>query len=396
MALSRDHLSAAVAAARDLMGAGRYGEAAPLLRQLADAAPASWELRLNLGRALLELGDVDAAVDAARVAVQAAPGTAQPLYDLGQFLAAAGRDKEAAAALERAAAMDPDDPRPRLALGYVRLAQGDYPRGWPLYEVRKLVPGQNARPPPLPGEWQGEPLAGKSLLIWPEQGFGDQVQFARFAPVLAAQAATVTLVAEPPLTALFASLGVEVVARTDQLTVPAPDHWTLALSIPFRLGTTLETIPAPPYLHTPADRRAKWAGFAPKAAVGFAWRGRATHPNDANRSLPSPDVLAPLASAGATLVDLTEPLGDDFADLAALVEQLDLVVTVDTALAHVAGALGKPCFVLLPWLRTDWRWLRDRSTSPWYPSVRLFRQPRHGDWTSVIEAVAAAYQELRP
>ncbi|HEY8574100.1 tetratricopeptide repeat protein [Phenylobacterium sp.] len=334
------------------------------------------------------------AVDAADAAVQAQPQSGRAHYQHGLALSAVGRLDEAAEAFTRAVELEPEQAAATLGLGQVRLAQGDYERGWPLCEARKLIPSQNARPLPMPGEWQGEALAGRSLLIWPEQGFGDQIQFARFAPVLAAQGARVTLVTDPPLTHLFRTLGVEVLARGDSF--PVPDHWTLALSIPRWRGTTLETIPAAPYLRVPDDRRAKWAGHGPKGAVGFAWRGRPTHPNDRHRSLPSPELLTqPLQAAGATLIDLTEPVGD-FADLAAMVAQLDLVVTVDTALAHLAGALGRPCFVLLPWLRTDWRWLRDRSDSPWYPSLRLFRQPSFGDWTSVIGAVAAAYEDLRP
>lgn len=393
MPLTRTELPAAVERARELMSGGRHAEAAGLLVGVIGLAPGSAQLHANLGGAFLEMGSADAAIGAMREAVRLEPQAPWAHYHLGRALAVAGRLDEAAQALEQALALKPDDARARLDLGYVRLAQGDYAAGWPLYEARKLVPSQNAPGLPLPGEWQGEPLAGKSLLVWPEQGLGDQIQFARFVPQLAAQAAKVTLVADPPLAPLFEGLGVEVLARTPEVSFTPPDHWTLLLSIPGRLGVTIDNIPAEPYLAAPAERRAKWASYAPKGAVGVAWRGRPTHPNDRHRSLPSRELLRPLEDAGATLVDLSEPLGD-FADLAAVVEQLDLVVTVDTALAHLAGALGKPGFVLLPWLRNDWRWLRDRTDSPWYPSLRLFRQPSPGDWTSVIETVAAAYRDL--
>jgi hypothetical protein len=202
----------------------------------------------------------------------------------------------------------------------------------------------------------------------------------------------VILAAPAELVPLFGALGVEVVDMAGPR--PDTDHWSLMLSVPRWLGTTLETIPPAPYLSAPPERRAPWAGEVPAGAVGVAWRGRPTHPNDAHRSLPSRDLLAPLAAAGARLFDLQAPRGD-FADLAALVEQLDLVVTVDTALAHLAGALGKPCWVLLPWYRTDWRWLTGRSDSPWYPSARLFRQPAFGDWPGAVAAVANAYSEFR-
>jgi hypothetical protein len=206
--------------------------------------------------------------------------------------------------------------------------------------------------------------------------------------------ADVTLVAPPELTALFATLGVHVVEQQPKTTLPAVDLWTLLLSIPHRLGTTLETLPTAPYLDVAAERRARWAGHARPGAVGIAWRGRPTHGADRHRSLPSKELLRPLADAGAELVDLSQ-VGDDFADLAAVVEQLDLVVTVDTAVAHLAGALGKPCWMLLPWFRTDWRWLQGREDSPWYPSVRLFRQPAFGDWASVTARVADAWRTRR-
>ncbi|HEX3699505.1 MAG TPA: glycosyl transferase family 8, partial [Phenylobacterium sp.] len=149
--------------------------------------------------------------------------------------------------------------------------------------------------------------------------------------------------------------------------------------------------PAAPYLSVPAERQARWRGFAPPGSVGVVWRGRATNDADRHRSLPAFDLLAPLAEAGARLIDLTEAKGD-FADLAAMIDQLDLLVSVDTAAAHMAGALGKPCWLLLPWFRTDWRWLQDRSDSPWYPRHRLFRQPAFGDWASPIAEAAEAWR----
>lgn len=395
MALTQANIGDAFLAAGALMKEGRHAEAALAWRAIAAAAPDSGEARINLGGSLLALGRADEAIAAMRAGFDLEPGASWSHYHLGRALALAGRLEEAAPCFAAAMALKPGDPRARLDLGYVRLAQGDYPAGWPLYEARKEIPGQNARPLPLPNEWAGEPLDGRSILLWPEQGFGDQIMFARFAPVLAAQGARPTLVAPQPLAPLFATLpGVTVLPLQEPPSFPVLDSWSLLGSLPGRLGATLDTLPTPPYLHVPADRRDRWAGHAAKGAVGVAWRGRPTHPNDRNRSLPSIAALEPLAAAGATLIDLSEPLGD-FADLAAVVEQLDLVVTVDTALAHLAGALGKPCFVLLPWLRTDWRWLRGRPDSPWYPSLRLFRQPAHGDWDSVVAAVAEAYEDFR-
>jgi tetratricopeptide (TPR) repeat protein len=391
MRLTQDNIGAAFMRAGGLQQDGRLAEAAALWREIVAAAPQSPEARANLGGALVELGEFDAAEAELRRAVAMKPDAAWAHYHLGRLFLLTHRWAPAEAAFEAALARAPGDAKTRLALGQLRLLLGDYARGWPLYEARKEIPSQNAAPLSLPNEWAGEPLFGKRLLVWPEQGFGDQIQFARFAPVLQAMGAEVTLAAPSELTALFATLGVRIADQAEgPLNQPAPDSWTLLLSIPGRLGTTLETLPQPPYLSVPADRRARWAGHAPPGAVGVAWKGRASHGNDAHRSLPSPEALAPLARAGAQLFDLSEPLGD-FADLAAVVEGLDLVVTVDTALAHLAGALGKPCWVLLPWFRTDWRWLEGRDDSPWYPSLRLFRQPSFGDWDGAIGALAAAY-----
>lgn len=389
MAVTQDNILAEFMRAGELQTRGRPAEAAALWREIVAAAPRSGEAHANYGGTLLELGDFRAAEAEIRRAVALEPQAGWARYHLGRFFQLTRRWDEAKAAYEEALRLTPKDPKPSLALAYLHLGLGDYARGWPLYEARTQVPGQNAKRLPLPNEWTGGAIVGRSILVWPEQGFGDQIQFVRFAPMLKAMGAEPILVAPPELAPLFAPLGVTLLEQTPDLIRPQADLWTLLLSVPGRLGVTLENLPAEPYLAAPADRRAEWKGFAPNGSVGFAWRGRSSHGNDRHRSLPSPDLLAPLKDAGAHLVDLTIPKGD-FADLAAIVEQLELVVTVDTAIAHLAGALGKPCFVLLPWFRTDWRWLQDRSDSPWYPSLRLFRQPAFGDWeTSIAEAAQA-------
>ncbi|MFC3067603.1 tetratricopeptide repeat protein [Phenylobacterium soli] len=391
MRLTQDNILGEFMRAGELQQAGRWSEAAELWRAIAAAAPQSPEAHANLGAALLELGAFANSEAELTKAAGLAPEASWAHYHLARLFHLTHRPQPAEAEYRRALAVAPDDAKVRLGLGQLLLGLGRYPEGWPLYEARKDIPSQNAPRLDLPNEWRGETVAGKRLLIWPEQGFGDQIQFARFAPVLQAMGAEVTLVAPPELAAVFASLGVTVVEQAERLRLETPDHWTLPLSIPGRLGVTLETVPATPYLSAPADRRAKWAGYAPQGAVGVVWRGRPTHGNDAHRSLPSLAAFEPLADAGATLLDLTEPRGD-FADTAAILDQLDLVVTVDTAIAHLAGAMGKLCWVLLPWFRTDWRWLEDRADSPWYPSLRLFRQPGPGAWDPVLQEVASAYR----
>ena len=299
----------------------------------------------------------------------------------------AGRWAEAVEPYSVALSLDPDNPALRHAYGHLLLGLGDYPGGWPFYESRKDVAGTRSPRPPLANEWSGEPIAGKRLLLWPEQGFGDMVQFSRFAPALRAAGAEVTLVCPPELATFFATLGVEVVPYSASMTLPAPDGWAHLMSAPMILGSTIDTLP-PPALRVPEDYREKWKGRVPEGLVGVVWRGSAANGNDAHRSLPESPIPA-LDREGRLFADLSDGVGD-FADTAAIVEQLDLVITVDTAMAHVVGSLGRPCWLLLPTFQQDWRWLQGRETSPWYPSVRIFRQGPEGSWPPVIAAVAEA------
>lgn len=369
-----------------LQGQQRFAEAAALWRPLTGAAPQSAEAFANLGAALLELAQFDEAEVALRRAVALKLEAAFPHLYLARFLQAVGRWGEAEAPFRRAIAAAPNDASAKIDLARVLLGLGRFAEGWDLYEARIGAPGQNTEDLGLPNRWRGEPLEGRALLIWPEQGFGDQIQFARFAPLLRDRGARVTLVAPPELSALFETLGVEVVEQSPRTTLPQPDYWTHPLSIPRWLGLEPDDIPAAPYLSAPKDRRVKWAGYAPTGAIGVHWKGRPA-PNP-HRSLPSKDMLAPLEALGRPIVDLTEPVGD-FADTAAILEQLDAVVTVDTAVAHLAGAMGKPTYLMLPWLRADWRWMQNRTDSPWYRGVRVFRQARHGDWQGVVGQVHA-------
>jgi hypothetical protein len=301
--------------------------------------------------------------------------TFDALIDAGAEARYRGDFATAEAAFCEARKLRPDSPIAAANLGIVYLAQGRYAEGWPLYEARKsLTPGVASSSAP---EWRGEPLAGKRLLIWPEQGYGDQIQMARYAAVLRDAGTDVVLACDPPLARLFGSLGVEVVATGQDVTFDAPDYYCMAMSLPGLMGTTLQTIPPAPYLAWPARPRS--------GGIGVVWRGNPEHPNDRRRSLPSAKLLDPLRDV-AELVDLTDPVGD-FADAAARIQGLDLVISVDTAMAHLAGALGVPCWVLLPDHWTDWRWMRGRSDTPWYASLRLYRQPAPGLWALVVDEV---------
>lgn len=389
MRLTRETLPAAFRAASQVQVAGDLTAAAARWRELVVAAPDLAEAWRNLADTLTGLSRFAEAENAYRRAAKLRPDAQWAQWGLAGFLQKTGRWTEAEPLFARATALGPDAADLRLAHSHLLLGLGEFARGWPLYESRKGLAGQGADPPPLPGEWQGEPVAGKRLLIWPEQGFGDQIQFARYVLALRELGAEVTLACPPQLQALFAELPVKVISSEATLASAEAEPWTMALSIPGRLGVTLAEVHGEPYLRVPAERRAKWAGQVAPRSIGVAWRGRATHPNDTHRSLASAEALKPLRDAGANLFNLTEPMGD-FADLAAIIEQLDLIVTVDTAVGHLAGALGKPCWLLLPWFRQDWRWFQDREDLPWYARHRLFRQSAPGDWAAVLHRVANA------
>ena len=362
---------------------GRWDEATALWTRIAQAAPQSAEARFNLGVALFEQHRFAEAEGAFRRAAAMRPSSAWAHHRLGNLLHATGRWREAEPCYRAALDLEPQSQRYHLDLGHLYLGFGDYPRGWPLFEARKGLPGQNADPLPLPNEWQGEPLAGKRLLVWPEQGFGDQIMFARFIPELVRRGAEVTLVAPAELVALFSGLGATVLKFERELQVPQPDYWTLLMSVPYRLGVTLESLPASPYLTAPPSD-------VGAARIGVMATGSPHHPNDRERSLPPDEAARLLALPGAMSLNPMDTGASDFAQTAGLIAALDLVITVDTATAHLAGALGKPCWILLPWLRSDWRWLQDREDSPWYPSARLFRQMPGGDWSEVVARLAKA------
>jgi len=301
------------------------------------------------------------------------------LIERGNAARYAGDFRAAETAYRDALELQPGNAPVMAALGLLLLTEGRYAEGWPLYDERRKF-----QPLPIDGvgiaEWRGEELAGKRLMIWPEQGLGDEIQMARYAPVLKAAGAEVALVCSPPLATLFAALGVTIAPLAPRMELLRTDYVVANFSLPARLGTTLQTIPPAPYLSAPAGPR--------RGGIGFVWRGNPEHPNDAGRSLPSPDVLAPLAER-AELVDL-QPVREPFLETAALVQGLDLVVTVDTAMAHLCGAIGMRCWVMLPAVRCDWRWMSGRADSPWYPSLRLFRQPAPGDWAGVVQQMLRA------
>lgn len=272
-------------------------------------------------------------------------------------------------------------------LAILLLAQGRYAEGLPLYEGRFGRAGTREAKPQLSfPEWDGGPVG--SLLIWGEQGFGDRIQFARYAPALAARGIKMTMLVPPELSVLFMGLGIDLITASGEIEIPRHDAFVMSSSLPHRMGARIDTLPGEAYLRAPSFRLVRPPSTA---RIGVVTGGDPRHHNDAHRSLPA-EAAARLMALSADMISLNpkQTGARDFADTAAIIHGLDLVICVDTSVAHLAGAMGKPVWILLPDHDTDWRWLRGRDDSPWYPTARLFRQPAPGAWGPVIDEVSAA------
>ncbi|MBF0321732.1 MAG: glycosyltransferase family protein [Magnetococcales bacterium] len=412
-----------------LHGEGRLVEAEAALQQALRLRSDDVDASNNYGNLLEKLECYDEAETCFLQAVCMRPEQVVGYLNLGGLYDKQRRYPEAITAYLEALRRRPQDADALFFLSLTLLSQGRFAEGWPLYENRYNVGKKEPilLLPDLPfPQWRGEDLNGKSLLVLQEQGYGDEIQFCRFLPLLKALGVKyLTVVCKKPLLPLFAEgLAVDRVLTQDDLDVdgmPQHDAWTLLLSIPLHLGITLDNLPATlPYLHPSPERMAWWAERMPQGGcrVGLVWQGNPGHLNDAHRSLPGLATLAPLWQVpGVVLISLQTGLADrpervhlpgqpvvdlgaqvrDFADTAAIVAQLDLVIGVDTAVLHLAGALGKPAWVMLPCFGTDWRWLEPRPDSPWYPGVmRLFWQERSHVWGDVVEEVRAALQAFVP
>lgn len=354
---------------------------------------------------------------AARECLAPALREAMPLPDawnLEGLLAQDERDLAAAkAAFRRAIELAPAFPEAHFNLGLALLLEGDYANGWAEYAWRTKRPGyaDYANHPFGMPRWQGEPLAGRNLLVHAEQGQGDTIQFSRFLATLAEEGATIDVFCQAPLLSLMERMPGVRQAFTTLAERPRHDfHAPILDAGALRLRSPAEAHWRGPYVRPLPARVERWSErLAPLARprVGVAWRGSSRHANDRNRSLSPPlakvllegpagfvnlQVEAPLPDVSRPVLDAA-PLIADWEDTAAIVSQLDLVVTVDTALAHLAGAMGVPVWTLLPF-SPDWRWGLEGDTTPWYPSMRLFRQEAPGAWMPVLDRVIEALEGI--
>jgi Tfp pilus assembly protein PilF len=424
-----------------LHATGRFEEAVASYRDALRLAPGHPEILYNLGNALLELGCVDEALasydDALAKgpshvgalvnrgnallrfnrptealasydkALAAMPGHPQILTNRGHALRRLDRPIDALADFEAALVAGPEFPEAHFEAAMTRLTLGDFDAGWKAYEWRwktgAFASQRRRLQAPL---WLGDrPVSGKTILLHAEQGFGDTIQFIRYAPLLASRGATVVCEVQPELQSLLSQFeDIDVIAAGEPL--PAFDLHCPLLSLPLAFGTQPQTIPAPaPYLVASEERLAYWHDRLPTGLprAGFVWSGSPSHKNDSNRSIPLARLSVLFENPPVHCFSLQTELRDadsevlrelpnivhlggefrDFADTAAVISLLDVVISVDTSVAHLAGALGKPVVILLPYA-ADFRWMRDRDDSPWYPTARLFRQPAFGDWDSVI------------
>ena len=408
-----------------LLDQGKAGDAVAALERAVQLQPPSAEALCDLAYALAAAERASDAADACRKAQALEPNFIRAFNNLGIALTKLGRHQEAIAAYRRAIELTPGDAQAHWNLAGVLLLLGDYRQGWAEFEWRRLTPALPALRSFSQPMWDGGDLNGKKILLHAEQGFGDSIQFVRYVPLVLQRGGKVIVECQKELRRLFCgsdAIGAGRALGTDQIIakgerLPEFDVQCSLLSLPLACGTSLDSIPAGvPYLWPDAALAQDWAQRLKGLGglrVGLVWAGRAKP--DPTRTANLQD-LAPLFEVngvswvllqtgaakdqakrlppGLTILDVADQLGD-FADTAAVIANLDLVISIDTAAAHLAGAMAKPVFVMLPFA-PSWRWLLDRDDSPWYPAMRLFRQVSPGDWLGVAQKVGRELREFRP
>ncbi|VBB05508.1 Hypothetical protein LUCI_0718 [Lucifera butyrica] len=392
----------------------RPADAEPYLRRAIELDPDYAAAHNNLGMALTKLTRPDEAAACFHRVTELLPDEPVAYYNLGVVLKEARRLAEAEGCLHRALKLNPDYPAAEFALGTLYLLLGQFDKGWKTYESRHKLLGFN----PDIHLWQGEDLRGRKILLFQEQGFGDTLQFFRFAPRIAALADSTTLWVQKPLYRLLAASEHNVKIHAGDDIKEEFDFVATLLSLPRIFNISTAAIPGTvPYLQPDREIAARWQKTLQKTAdnkrvrAGVVWAGNPHHNNDHNRSIPfqlfqqllsintiswislqTGPQAGDLASCSGQVTDCGCTLSD-FAETAGLIANLDLVITVDTSVAHLAGALGKKTWLLLPFM-PDWRWQLDREDCPWYPTMRLFRQSRPGNWQEVLDRVKQALNDL--
>lgn len=387
-----------------------FEDALASFQQAIKLNPDNAEAFNNMGLVLQDMHQYEAALENYNRAILLRPNYANAYYNKGYSLHNLARFDEATASYDRAIALIPDHASSLSNKGQVAILKGRYLEGWRLYEWRWKSPNYIKHREFTQPFWHGdESVSGKTVLIYPEQGFGDSIQFCRYAAMLVALGAKVILETRVGLTAILSTLKCEVDIIEQGNKLPEFDFYCPIMSLPYAFKTTVETIPATvPYLYADIDKQKVWQerlGTKTTFRVGLAWSGRTTHKNDHNRSIAF-KVIEPLLALPiefhilqneirpdevAFLSDIDnlyfhQDQLNDFSDTAALANEMDLVISVDTSIAHLAGALAKQLWILLPYV-PDYRWLLDRTDCPWYPTATLFRQPAIGDWAGVMTEV---------
>lgn len=409
--LDPDHVEALNNLAVALQSLGMVDAAAACLRIALQNKPDHAEAHSNLGNALKDQGNLEGAISCYRRAIAINPSFFDAHNNLGNGLRAQGRVAESVSCYEQALRLKPGNPQIHLSRAMSWLQMGDFERGWAEYEWR-LKCKEYAIPAFAQPLWDGAPLEGRTILLYADHGLGDALQFIRYAPLVQERGGRVIAACQKKIAGLLASCpGVEQVVVEGS---PLPEFalYVPLMSLPMIFGTTLSSVPARvPYLRADADKISRWSaevGSFGEFKIGVAWQGNPQYRRDRERSFRLAQLEAVARAPGVQLVSLqgiygleqlsevesrfaVNRLGErlsDFMEIAAAMQSLDLVIAPDTALAHLAGALGVPVWVALSFA-PDWRWLEERSDSPWYPSMRLFRQKRWGDWDEVFDKMAA-------
>jgi tetratricopeptide (TPR) repeat protein len=401
-----------------LLALGRLDEAVASLQQALHLRPDYARAHNNLGAALREQGKLDDAVRSFQKAVDIFPDYAEAHSNLGVALREQGKLDEAACSLLKALEINPDDADAHKNLGFLLLRLGDFEEGWAHYEWRWQTRGFKRRSFTTP-PWDGQPLDGKSVLLYAEQGLGDTIQFIRYAPLVRQHGCRVIVECQKPLRKLLSSCHDIDQLMTQEEELPAFDFHVPFLSLPRLLGTRATNIPGDvPYLFAREDLVRYWRDRLSDTnafKVGICWQGSPTYDGDRRRSVALTHFSALAEVPGVQLISLQKGVGTEqltgvhfsvqtltpdfdetngaFMDTAAVMRNLDLVVASDTALVHLAGALAVPIWVALAKV-SDWRWLLDREDTPWYPTMRLFRQSERDNWQQVFECMAGELKKL--